>query len=120
MTSSKASKHFQNLEMGCPSFPQKLKVSIDFFLVLEEDSVDFEEDLPLEGLAGGLGSIFGVSFFGLGFLFLFPLRRLSNQCLVRRAKSINLMEFFLFPCQPITEFHKRMHLMSVVQASIVE
>ena len=72
MASSKASKHFQHLEIGCPSFPQKLQVSIDFFLVLEGDLVDFEEDLPLEGLAKGLGSVFGVSFFSLDFNFGFP------------------------------------------------
>ena len=73
MASSKASKCFQHLEMGCPSLPQKLQVSLDFFLVLEVDSVDFEESLPLGGLVGGLGSIFGVSFFDFSFCFDFLL-----------------------------------------------
>ena len=72
MVSSKASKHFQHLETGCPSFPQKLQVSTDFFVILEVYLVDFEEDLPLEGLAGGLELVFGVSFFGLAFYFGFP------------------------------------------------
>jgi hypothetical protein len=82
MASSKASKRFQHLETGCPSFPQKLQVSTDFFLVLEVDSVDFEEDLPLEGLAGGFESFFcagleedslpAESFFSFPFYFGFP------------------------------------------------
>ena len=69
MASSKASICFQHLEMGCPSFSQKLQVSTNFSLVLEVDSVDFEEDLPLEGLAGGLELVFSVSFFCLAFGF---------------------------------------------------
>ena len=72
MASSKASKRFQHLEMGGPSFPQKLQVSTDFFLVLEVDSVDFKEDLPLEGLGGCLELVFSISFFGLAFYFGFP------------------------------------------------
>ena len=73
MASSKASKHFQHLEMGCPSFPQKLQVSINFFLVMEVESVDFKEDLPLEGLVAGLELVFSVSFFNLAFYFNFLL-----------------------------------------------
>ena len=73
MASSKASKLFQHLEMGCPSLPQKLQISLDFFLVLEVDLVEFDESLPFRGLVGGLVSIFGVYFFGFSFFFDFPL-----------------------------------------------
>ena len=73
MASSKASKHFWHLEMGCPSLPQKLQVSLDFFLVFEVDSVDFKEYLPLGGLAWGLGLDFGVCFFDFSFFLDFPL-----------------------------------------------
>ena len=73
MASSKASRCFQHLETRSPSLPQKLQVSLDFFLALEVKSVEFEEYLPLGGLAQGLGSNFGVSFFDLTFFFDFPL-----------------------------------------------
>ena len=77
MASSKAFKRFQHLETECPSFPQKLQVSLDFFLALEVDSPDFEESLPFQGFArrggGGLGSYFDMSFFALPFFFDFPL-----------------------------------------------
>lgn len=58
--------------MGCTFFPQKLQLLTNFFLVLEEDLVDFKEYLPLEGLVGGLGLVFHVSFFNLAFGFGFP------------------------------------------------
>jgi hypothetical protein len=44
MASFKASSFNQHLDLTCPSPPQKLQVSLDFFfLVLEEDSSDLED-----------------------------------------------------------------------------
>ena len=56
MASSKASRHFQHLKIGCPSLPQKLQGSPVYFLVLEEDSLDLEV-LPFRDyfLASNLG-----------------------------------------------------------------
>lgn len=45
MASSKASILFQHLVFECPSLPQKLQGSFDFFVVLEEDSPDREDSV---------------------------------------------------------------------------
>ena len=79
MASSKASRHFQHLETGYPSLPQKLQGSPMYLLVLVEDSLDLE-DLPFgDGfLASNLGegleelSLPIESILGFNFCFGFP------------------------------------------------
>jgi hypothetical protein len=82
MASSKAFNHFQHLETGSPSLPQKLQGSLDFFFVLEEDSPDLEDFPYLEldygfesDLGGGLEelSLPIESILGFDFYFFFPL-----------------------------------------------